>query len=126
MHDEALRRWLRESDRQGKGYVDLDDYLALYGYRKDVSKASLFSEKKLLADESVGINLQRDDALLKRAFAKYDVDRDGFISVQDLRDAFHNQDVEYVENDLIKWVKKRDVSGVGAVSFEDFVKVFNR
>ena len=127
--DEALRRWLRESDRQGKGYVDINDYLALYGYGKDTSKASLPSGKNLHRLESTGLSsmgIQRSDALLKRAFAKYDVDEDGFISVQDLRDAFQSQGMDYNDKDLINWVKKRDVSEVGAVSFEDFVNFFSR
>ena len=136
LSDEALRSWLRESDRHGKGFVDLNDYLALYGYGKSASETSFSSTKQQRGDELAGllsINGQRSDVLLKRAFAKYDTDGDGFISVQDLRELVNwelvqdlFQGVEYTDKELVNWVKKRDISGVGAVSFEDFFNFFNR
>ena len=60
--------------------------------------------------------------LYDRAFARYDVDGDGFISVKDLKEAFERQQRTCTEAELLSWVRKRDTSGSGAVGFEDFVR----
>ena len=59
-----------------------------------------------------------------RAFAKYDVDGDGFISVTDLQEAFRAQGRHATTQELVAWVRKRDLSGIGAVAFEDFAKSY--
>ena len=63
-------------------------------------------------------------SLFFRAFAKYDVDGDGFISVTDLQEAFRAQGREATTQELVAWVRKRDLSGIGAVAFEDFAKSY--
>ena len=64
---------------------------------------------------------QRQD-LLRKAFDRYDTDRDGRISTEDLQQAFTAQGRAFTPQDLEAWVSSRDSSGTGAVSFEDFVK----
>ena len=63
-------------------------------------------------------------ALLKRAFAKYDVDKDGFISVEDLRRAFAAQGRDTPQTELVAWVRRRDLSNIGAVCVEDFLESY--
>lgn len=127
LSDETLRRWLREADRQGKGYVDMNDYLALYGHLQasDIPAENVKTGK--VAHETIAEPLRSSKPkkiFLKQAFAKFDIDGDGFITVQDLRDSFERQALEYSEGQLIDWVKKRDFSGIGAVSFNDFATFF--
>ena len=55
-----------------------------------------------------------------RAFDRYDMDGDGFISVEDLKFAFESQGRHCTAHELLSWVRRRDSSGVGAVSFNDF------
>lgn len=128
--DEDLRRWLRETDRQGKGYVGLEDYLSIYGYRGERAFAARKPDISPLFDETAvsvsrsSVSAAERKALLKQAFGKFDVDRDGFISVEDLRVAFDRKGRAYADADLIDWVRKRDTMDIGAVSFEDFAKYF--
>jgi Ca2+-binding EF-hand superfamily protein len=135
MSDEDIRRWLRESDRHGKGYVDLNDYLAIFGKSSDQRQKTMtttaFDASSTRAEphsseagQTSSLSSSERRVLLKQAFSKFDIDRDGFISVADLRAAFESQNRPYSDADLIAWVKKRDVSDIGAVSFEDFVRYF--
>jgi Ca2+-binding EF-hand superfamily protein len=48
------------------------------------------------------------------------VDGDGSISVTDLQRSFKAQGRETSTADILDWVRKRDTTGSGAVSFEDF------
>jgi Ca2+-binding EF-hand superfamily protein len=67
-----------------------------------------------------------------RTFDKYDVDGDGFISMQDLEYALmHNQDRRpgsktYTHAELRAWIADKDRSGLGVVSFHDFKKHFQQ
>lgn len=135
--DEEIKRWLRETDRSGKGYVDTNDYLAAYGFEKEPfayeddtvydgfkGSYSLPQDDDLEDERPLTSTQQR--ALLKQAFSKFDIDRDGFISVGDLRNAFEEQGMEYSDSDLIAWVKRRDQSDIGAVGFEDFSRYFKK
>ncbi len=70
-----------------------------------------------------GADATRREAL-KRAFRRYDVDGDGYISVDDLRIAFGQQGKPCSEAELVQWVRKRDSIGAGAVNFEDFAKKY--
>ena len=55
-----------------------------------------------------------------RAFARYDIDGDGLITAEDLKNAFQSQGRESSTADLMAWVRKRDSSGRGAVCLKDF------
>ena len=52
------------------------------------------------------------------------MDEDGFISVADLQLAFREQGREASTAELVSWVRRRDISGIGAVCFEDFAKSY--
>jgi Ca2+-binding EF-hand superfamily protein len=65
-------------------------------------------------------------SLIRRAFDRYDVDRDGFITVDDLRIAFREQGRQFSERDLDSWVRSRSPGGSGAVSFADFKKHYSQ
>ncbi len=61
--------------------------------------------------------------VLRQAFARYDVDGDGLITVPDLQSAFVAQGRRDCSvEDLESWLRKRDVSKRGGVSFEDFAR----
>ena len=55
-----------------------------------------------------------------RAFDRYDVNRDGFITTEDLRVAFKLQGRKFLESDLEEWVRARSPGGSGKVRFADF------
>jgi Ca2+-binding EF-hand superfamily protein len=65
-------------------------------------------------------------SFLFRAFDRYDVDRDGYITVDDLRIAFREQGRQFSERDLDTWVRSRSPGGSGAVSFADFKRHYSQ
>ena len=64
--------------------------------------------------------------LLKRAFNKYDCDRDGFISVHDLETAFKRQGRQASHAEVVSWVRRKDLSNIGAVCLEDFLASYGK
>lgn len=120
IEDSAIRRWIKDHDRGSKGFVDFADYQEIYSF------ASTFEERgsPFKADISTSINkIERDRlVLLKRAFDRYDIDGNGYISLSDLEIAFQEQSRPFTRSDLVTWIRKRDTSGVGEVSFQDFAR----
>ena len=155
MEDYSIRKWLRESDREEKGYVDLEDYKAiysplspsrkydgkefgnsikLYNSANSVGKTNFSASLSLspqkdsskISTRSAPVFIERESQrqrLLKDAFAKYDVDGDGFITVEDMRVSLGEQ--KCTDREIMAWIRKRDSSGQGAVSFADFSKHYN-
>jgi Ca2+-binding EF-hand superfamily protein len=119
--DDEIRQWIRSNDRGNKGYIDLNDFMAAKSFVGVTSQPPKSSGLNL--SKSHGHLRERDkEAVLRRAFDRYDVDRDGLISVQDLRAAFQAQGKPLGDRELFDWVKKRDSKGGGAVDFDDFCK----
>ena len=135
--DAVIRDWFREHDRGGKGYIDFKDYQAIYEHHNGNSSSTggakhasaQQQQGTSLSDPNNGISASPIDrkraneerlGILRKAFERYDVDGDGFISSEDLRTAFTAQGKAFTTPDLKTWVQTRDVSGTGAVSFEDF------
>lgn len=54
-------------------------------------------------------------------FRRYDMDGDGKISKQDLKQAFHSMQRDISDEDVQEWVQQRDSTGSGAVNFMDFI-----
>jgi len=149
--DHTVREWFRLHDRGEKGYVDFADYEAIYfdpqqqhQQQKKSSQRSRIDENnsnggKGRGDPVIGSKtaagaaaMNRDkksDAqarlnLLRAAFDRYDVDKDGVISLEDLQNAYTEQGKAFTRSDLQAWISTRDLSGHGAVSFDDFVQHF--
>lgn len=143
--EQVIREWFRENDKGEKGYIDFKDYEAIYesvmdhAPKKLSSKSLTFSdvEGNRLGGASLSMSAsatatspsQRKRAaaeerlaLLKKVFDKHDVDGDGLISMEDLKNAYTAQGKAFTTPDLRTWVQSRDLSGTGAVCFEDFVK----
>jgi len=154
LEDALIRQWLKESDKGGKGYVTFDDYESIYtecqggqapagigisrehqrygtldasaGATRSSALAKQGASTMPISSESHKQISAERKALLKRAFAKYDVDKDGFISVEDLRRAFSTQGRETPQSELVAWVRRRDISGIGAVCIEDFMESYSQ
>jgi len=140
VEDSLLRKWLVSVDRKSKGYVDLEDYVHIYeamnSHTADdddiviginqYSRNSLSLKNETRAEQR---NIAREK-LLKIAFDKYDLDRDGYISARDLQvaiqsgilaDSLSGRDQsKFSLQDALEWIKLRDRSGNESVSFEDF------
>lgn len=64
------------------------------------------------------------EAAVRRAFDTYDLDRDGLITFGELKAVFHKQGRSMSDHDLRSWIRRRDRSGLGGVSFRDFRDVY--
>lgn len=147
--DQVVRDWFRENDKGEKGYIDFKDYEAIYESVMDhapkkLSKSLTFSDTEgnrlggsasSFSPSPMGATANTASSpsnrkraaeerliLLKKVFDKHDVDGDGLISLEDLRNAYTAQGKAFTTPDLRTWVQSRDLSGTGAVCFEDFVK----
>jgi hypothetical protein len=61
---------------------------------------------------------------LRRAFTMYDMNGDGVITYGELKGCFRRQGRDASDFELREWIRERDTSGTGAVSFEDFARAF--
>jgi Ca2+-binding EF-hand superfamily protein len=134
--EQTVREWFKAHDRGEKGYISLQDYEAIYdseGLGRSQLRATFADLTHTAASASPSGRPASPSALKKRAaeerlsllrkaFDRYDADRDGKISSEDLRKAFTAQGKAFTPSDLRTWVQTRDLSGLGAVSFDDFVK----
>ena len=134
--DQTVRNWFREHDRGSKGYIDYNDYAAIYEEDDDIDLSSSIN----IGSGSGSNNSTRDRGfisydesnsskktaaktdLLRQAFDRYDIDEDGYISLSDLKTSFSNQGKTYNSSELNKWIEARDLSGTGKVSFDDFIQ----
>jgi Ca2+-binding EF-hand superfamily protein len=66
------------------------------------------------------------NATLRIAFDKYDVDKDGFISFVDLRSRFREMGRTNVPDvEIRRWIADKDRRGKGNVNFEEFRKAYS-
>lgn len=158
--DATIRQWLKEADREQKGYVSFEDYEAIYeeakgggnpagigtthelkhygtldagrgdDYVASRSRQSALSKQGAstmpITSESARAAAAERTMLLKRAFNKYDCDRDGFISVNDLEIAFKRQGRRASHAEVVSWVRRKDLSNIGAVCLEDFLASYGK
>jgi Ca2+-binding EF-hand superfamily protein len=112
--DRAIMSWIQVHDRSGKGYMDLNDFLRTQYFITPLSTDHPRHHRPQSEEDRTNI--------LRKAFSRYDLDHDGYITVDDLREAFSLQNRYFTESDLLKWIDKRDSQGKGGVSFQDFIK----
>jgi Ca2+-binding EF-hand superfamily protein len=55
-------------------------------------------------------------------FDKYDVNKDGVITAEDLKKAFAVQNKKCSDEEIRQWIEERDRSQRGSVSFADFLE----
>jgi calcium-binding protein CML len=111
--DENIRAWMQKTDIGGKGHIDEGDFIQAVGMRSmDYSYST----------NTIGEVSQDRYKALRSIFSRYDIDGDGYISVNDIIESFKNQGRTCTEAEALAWVRKRDSIGSGGVMFEDFMK----
>ncbi|XP_076853629.1 calcium-binding protein 5b [Brachyhypopomus gauderio] len=92
------------------GQVDFEDFVGLMA-------------PKLLAETAGMIGLKE----LKKAFKEFDIDGDGFITIEELKNAMQKLLGEKTNRKEIEAVvREADHNGDGTVDFEEFVKMMSR
>jgi Ca2+-binding EF-hand superfamily protein len=150
--DHAMRSWVRERDRFGKGYVDFHDLVAFHertgdGFELPASHHHQHQQQQEAKDDqdhfyptsrSDSSFEQRNRApvvneyeaaasrevAIRKAFDAYDLNQDGLITYLELRTVFARANKQISEFELREWIRSRDRSNNGGVSFSDFRTAF--
>ncbi len=97
-------------------YVDWEDFRNIY---------SSGDNDNALSGLGAAAGNRNDEAIQRELFDQYDLDRDGFISAADLQKAFAYQGRHVPYPDIMRWVRLRDSTHSGRVSFEDFSRNYS-
>merc|ERR1711988_695874 len=126
------RDWISERDRDGKGFLDFEDWIDYFertGRGMTPPRRQVDSETdQITGDESAHDGEPQLDPGLEQAvraaFEEYDVDNDGLITFGELKAVFARQNRVASDQELREWIRKRDRSHLGGVSFRDFRDVY--
>ena len=128
--EDDLRAWLRERDRDHKGFVDFDDVVAFHRTTGQGLAAPRISSERILQRSqgphaiSEPINVFEEQAkrevAIRQAFDAYDLNGDGLITYLELRTVLARNNRRVSEAELREWIRVRDRSNNGGVSFMDF------
>jgi len=67
---------------------------------------------------------QGTEDAIERTFAMYDLNGDGVISYLELKTVFMQQGRDASDYEIRNWIRKRDTSGTGSVTFSDFRRAY--
>ena len=97
--DQDLDDMINEIDQDGNGEIDFDEFLVL-----------------------MAMNTQdlTEDAIIGKGFSVFDVDDDGFITIDDLRTMMMSLGEEVDEQQLFEIMSEVDDSGTGRISLSNF------
>ncbi|XVF82748.1 hypothetical protein PTKIN_Ptkin16aG0074400 [Pterospermum kingtungense] len=105
---DEVDRIMSEMDKDGNGYVDLDEFIAFHG-------------TNINGDET-----ELGDKELKDAFDMYDLDKNGFISANELNAALIRLGETCSLSDCQRMISQVDKNGDGNVDFEEFKKMMTK
>lgn len=103
---EEVKRIMAELDKDANGYIDLEEFAEIYSSQPDDGDCS--------------------NKELRDAFDLYDLDKNGVISVNELRIVLNRLGEKCSLSDCRKMISSVDVDGDGNVNFEEFKKMMSR
>eukprot|EP00953_Heterococcus_sp_UTEX-ZZ885_P015865 8936-Heterococcus_DN1.PRE.1 len=65
-------------------------------------------------------------AALLRVFRSFDINNDGFITANEIKQVFTERGHAATDGEVLDWIQQRDTSGTGTVDFKDFKDSFVR
>jgi calcium-binding protein CML len=104
---EETKLMMKQFDLDGNGFIDMDEFVALFQIGED-------------GNNNNGGGEMRD---LKEAFDLYDLDRNGRISAKELHSVMKNLGEKCSIQDCKRMISKVDVDGDGCVNFDEFKKM---
>ncbi|KAL0484290.1 calmodulin [Acrasis kona] len=103
--EDEIRQIFINSDFDGSGQLDFPEFLMVVSKR--------WSQFNI-------------DSELKEAFSALDKNKKGHINFSELRHVLLNTDKKLTENEVDKMITEADTDGDGAISFEEFVAMFQQ
>lgn len=114
MDEKDIDDMIKNVDTNGDGLIDLDEFCESF--------ASLFIKEESDSDSEDSTSSITGDEDLKEAFDVFDGDKDGVITVEELR--FVLSSLGFIEGnkleDCKEMIRKVDADGDGMVSFDEF------
>lgn len=92
---------MKEADKNGNGYLEYREFERIMGQQLVIAN---FRNKELLKE-----------------FQKFDIDGDGFITGEEIRQVFHESGIAMTDEDVNELIAEADANGDGVISFEEFV-----
>ena len=102
MDDEQLGTLIRQVDTDENGIIDFEEFLTLM---------------------QLGQEEESEEADMLAAFKEFDLDGDGFIDKEELKNVMVNLGEEMSEEELKNMMKNADSDGDGQVDYNEFVKM---
>ncbi|CUT98993.1 calmodulin [Echinococcus multilocularis] len=111
-HDRALiRNLFQEADENGDGSIDYKEFVSLMA-------TSFQSQTQAVTHFSSQIDMYRE------AFNMFDVNKDGVIDTNDLKELMKNIGKQLNDRDILEMILEADENGDGVVDYNEFVHIF--
>ncbi|CAL4196181.1 unnamed protein product [Meganyctiphanes norvegica] len=93
---------IREVDTNGNGSIDLQEFTTMLSQ-----------------------NMEEGETLgnLKEAFAEFDINGDGFITVEELKKVLENLGETVTDEKADEFIREVDANGDGRISYDEFIKM---
>ena len=102
MNDQEIQKLIQEIDYHGNGEINYSEFLY-----------ATIDTKKFLTDQR-----------LRAIFNQFDTDKTDKITADNIRVAFQKLGQEHSMEELREMIKKHDITGDNALSFEEFKAIF--
>jgi len=108
---EQIQRMVQSVDDDQSGSIEVDEFINLMKRRVNTKRGTKNSRKKAYIEE------------LAEAFAVFDIDNDGNISVDELAKIMQSLGETLERNDILFMIEEIDQNADGNIDFEEFQKM---
>ncbi|CAN6449812.1 unnamed protein product [Victoria cruziana] len=120
LSDGDLDSMVRNLDANGDGCLDLEEFCVLYESMTGVGKSGAGEEE--IKEGGAAAMVAGDDEL-KEAFDVFDVNGDGFISVEELSSVLVSLRLKSGWRECKEMIRSVDLDGDGRVNFQEFLQM---
>jgi len=124
--EEELEELIEDSDRDGSGSVDFQEFVELM-IKREAEKETPEDLKQAFRvfDKVRGSQVSRKTFLKSRISPKLFQDGNGYVSTSEIKYVLSRIGVNFSDDELLEMVQEADIDGDQHVSFEEFSNIFN-